>query len=181
MLSDYISFFTKIAKFAGDYSYLILYFSSLVLLWTKPNLYFYYNIGFFTCFLVNAIIKGLVQAPRPMDDPKKFTLIMENSKPFFFKDGVPFNIFGMPSGHTQFNAFSLTYIALATKDERAIFMYLVLFMLAVYNRIIYLHHSSFQILVGAILGFFLGIYFFYMADKNIMGKITEKIDDYGPL
>lgn len=172
---------SSLIKFTGDYSYLILYFSSLVLFWSKPNLYFYYNLGFFVCFLVNTVVKGIVQAPRPMDDPKKFALLIENGKPFFFKDGVPFNIFGMPSGHTQLNAFSVTFVALAGRNLRVTLVYVGLFILAIANRFIYLYHTPFQILVGGILGFFLGIYFFHMAEKGIMGKITEKIDDYGPI
>jgi hypothetical protein len=36
-------------------------------------------------------------------------------------------------------------------------------------------------LVGAICGAVFGYIFYFLAKENIVGKITEKMDDYGPL
>ena len=60
----------------GIFGPLILYFLSIYLLWNNDNLFFYYNIGIFMNALLNLIFKGIIQQPRPSEDPKTFHLAL---------------------------------------------------------------------------------------------------------
>lgn len=91
--------------FVGKFAPLILLFYSFFLLWHKENLFFYYTIGIFMNAVLNLVLKGIIQQPRPIDDPKLFKLALTHVKPHVFKTSIPFNIYGMPSGHAQSSLF----------------------------------------------------------------------------
>ena len=48
----------------------------IYLLWNKKNLFFYYIIGFLISALVNLVLKGLLQMPRPSEDTGRFNLLL---------------------------------------------------------------------------------------------------------
>jgi hypothetical protein len=58
----------------GGYSPVILILLSWYLLWEHKNLFFYYNVGLISNAVLNIILKGLIQEPRPMFDNKKIHL-----------------------------------------------------------------------------------------------------------
>jgi len=68
----------KVFYYVGGFGPLILLFSSLFLLWNKHNLFFYYSIGIFVNAILNLIIKGILQQPRPSEDPKLFNLALKH-------------------------------------------------------------------------------------------------------
>ena len=43
----------------------VLFFYSLLLLWNKNTLFYYYLYGFFLNVILNFILKGLIKEPRP--------------------------------------------------------------------------------------------------------------------
>lgn len=165
----------------GKYGPLILAFISLYLLKNKNFLFFYYTVGIFINAIINLILKGIIQQPRPYEDPKKFELAIKNGHKYTFKDGIPFNLFGMPSGHTQSALFSSTYIYLCTKEKNILYLYLAISFITAIQRVNNKMHSILQVLVGAICGITIGYCFYYMAEHQIKGVIREKPDDNGPL
>lgn len=56
----------------GEYGPVILIFISWYLLWNNHNLFFYYNVGIFVNAVLNLILKGIIQEPRPLFDNKRF-------------------------------------------------------------------------------------------------------------
>ena len=164
----------------GQYGPIILIIYSCYLLWDKSNLFFYYIVGIFINAILNLIIKGIIQEPRPSEDLKTFELLLKNGRRFLFKDGIPHDIFGMPSGHTQSSLFSTIFIFLSLRKLNILRVYLIISLIIMAQRVAFNHHTIWQVIVGAIVGGLFGYFMFYMAQNKLMGVIREKIDDYGP-
>jgi membrane-associated phospholipid phosphatase len=119
--------------------------------------------------------------PRPSVDGKTFDLALKNGKRFLFKDGIPYDILGMPSGHSQDVLFSTIFIWLSLRKRNILYIYLIISLLTIIQRVYYNHHTILQVIVGAIVGALLGYLFYYLASQKVKGKIREKMDDFGPL
>jgi len=165
----------------GEYGPIILIILSWYLLWNNENLFFYYNIGIFANAVLNLILKGIIQEPRPMFDDKKTSLIKTNAKSYFFQNGIPFDMFGMPSGHAQMSFFTTIFIYLSLKHKNLFYLYLIYSVFICYQRVKFDYHSLSQVIVGSIVGVAFGYYVYQLAREKIKGTIREKPDDNGPV
>jgi membrane-associated phospholipid phosphatase len=165
----------------GAYGPLILILLSIHLLWDHPNLFFYYNVGIFADAILNLVLKGVFQQPRPSEDQKMFDLSMRHGKRFLFKDGVPHDIFGMPSGHSESVLFSTVFIYLSLKQTNWLYVYLFISIITMAQRVSYKYHTILQVLAGAIVGVVIGYGIYFLAREKIKGHIHEKKDDNGPI
>jgi membrane-associated phospholipid phosphatase len=165
----------------GEYGPLLLIIISWFLLWNNKNLFFYYTIGIFTNTVINIILKGIIQEPRPLFDEKKMNLIKTHAKHYFFQNGIPFDIFGMPSGHAQASFFSTVFIYLSLKQNNLLYIYISLSLLTCYQRVKLEYHSIFQIIVGSIVGSVFAYFIYGLAREKIKGRIREKPDDNAPI
>jgi len=171
------------------YGPLILIVLSWFILWDKDNLFFYYTVGLFLNSILNIVLKGFFMEPRPNEqDLKKFNLAITTGKKFLFKNGIPFNIFGMPSGHVQSALFSTIYIYLCnysyTNNTYTIYnntstlksgydiLYLLvtISLITIFQRIYYKYHTILQVIVGGIVGGLFAYIMYYIANKNYFGK-----------
>ena len=176
---SYENIFETVIYKIGQYGPIILIILSFFFLWNYENLFFYYTIGVFINSILNIIIKGFLQQPRPSEDPKEFELALKNGKRFIFKDGmIPHDIFGMPSGHTQSALFSSFYIFLSLRKINILLFYLIISLIVIYQRIKYNYHTFFQTLVGAIIGILFSYYIYWLSMCKIQGKLSEKQDDF---
>jgi membrane-associated phospholipid phosphatase len=164
----------------GAYGPILLILLSWYLLWNHKNLFFYFNIGLFANGVLNLILKGLIQEPRPMFDGKRIKLITTYAKDYFFQNGIPFDIYGMPSGHAQMTFFMTCFMYLSLKHTNLLYFYLAFSLLICYQRVKYNYHSLTQIIVGAIVGISFAYFVYQFAREKIKGKIREKPDDDGP-
>ena len=165
----------------GKFGPLILIFLSMYLLWDSNNLFFYYIVGIFSDSILNLILKGTLQQPRPSEDIKQFNLALSHGKRFLFKDGIPHDIFGMPSGHSQSSLFSTVYIYMCLKKTNILYVYLLISFITVMQRVYFNYHTVLQVIAGAIVGGGFGYFVYYLAKEKIKGHITEKKDDFGPI
>jgi membrane-associated phospholipid phosphatase len=175
---------TLIDKFINlfDYGPFFLIILSWMVLWNKNSLFFYYTIGIFINTLINLILKGIIKQPRPLDDPRKFNLALTHGKRFLYQNGIPYDIFGMPSGHSQSVMFSTAFMYFALKNKSNIlYIYYIIALLTVIQRIYFNYHTIFQTIVGIIIGGLFGYTMFFLSGQQIIGKITEKLDDFGPI
>lgn len=164
----------------GIYGPMFLFITSATLLWNKEMLLFYYVVGMFLSSILNVALKLLFQQPRPSEDVQQFKLALTRGKYFVFKDGFPYGIFGMPSGHAQSCAFSTIFIYLSLKNKKWFYLYLVISAIVMSQRVAFNRHTIFQVIVGAFVGTFVGYGFLVLAKQKIKGFIKEKPDDYGP-
>lgn len=165
----------------GSYGPLFLLFYSVYLLWDKHNFFFYYIVGIFVNAILNLVLKGIIQQPRPTDDVNMFNLALTHGKRFIFKNGIPYDIFGMPSGHAQSCIFSTVFIYLVLRQKNILFIYCIISLITFLQRISFNHHTSLQVFVGSIVGFGFAYFMYSLAKEKIKGNIKEKPDDFGPL
>lgn len=165
----------------GQNGPLLLIILSWTLLWNYHNLFFYYNIGIFFNAIINIILKGIIQEPRPLFDSKNFNLIKTHAKKYYFQNGIPFDIFGMPSGHAQACAFSTAFIYFAFKNIKLTSLYLLISLLTCYQRVTFNYHTISQVIIGSFVGSFFALFIYNSAKENLKGKIKEKPDDFGPI
>jgi membrane-associated phospholipid phosphatase len=165
----------------GAYGPIILIILSWYLLWDNKNLFFYYTVGIFANSVINTILKGIIQEPRPMFDEKKIRLLKTHGKDYFFQNGIPFDIFGMPSGHAQAAYFSTVFIYLTLKQTNLLYIYIPLTLLTCYQRVKFDYHSISQVIVGGMSGSAFAYLVYYLARSKIKNIIREKPDDFGPV
>jgi membrane-associated phospholipid phosphatase len=163
----------------GERGPIILRIITIFVLWSRKNQLIYCMIGSFVCFLLNIALKGIFQQPRPSDntDTKTFHLALKNGKRFFFKNGIPDSIFGMPSGHTQICLFFTTFVFLSLKQYNILCVYVLISLLTAYQRVKHNHHTILQVVVGGIVGICLAYVTYILATNNIKGLIKQKLDD----
>ena len=170
-------FFKKI----GENGPMLLLFLTIFLLRNKHNLLFYYILFFILSLLLNIILKGFIQQPRPSIDTKTFNLMMKNKERYNYKHGIPYDIFGMPSGHSQSVLLSTIFIYLSLHDIKIAMLYLFITLITLTQRVLDNHHTILQVIFGSFIGCILGYLAYKMAQINLKGKNTAKKDDYGPL
>ena len=168
-------------KQIGSYGPLILLLFSIFLLRNKSNLLFYYILFFGISIILNVVLKGLIQQQRPCIDRETFQLMMRNKERYIKKNGVPYDIFGMPSGHSQSVVFSTIFIYLSLRDFNILLFYILISLITLFQRVINNHHTILQVVLGSFVGIVLGYIGYIMARINIEGKKTSKKDDYGPI
>lgn len=167
--------------FIGIYAPLMLFLSSLYLLWNKHNLFYYYLTGIFLSEILNLVLKGIIKEPRPLEDPKLFNIALKHSTRFKFVNGYPHDIFGMPSGHAQSVFFSTFFIYLALKDIKITIFYFIVALLTMYQRVLFKQHTVLQVFAGAIVGILFSGFIYMMARQKIVGILKAKKDDDGPI
>lgn len=170
-------FFEEFGKF-GPFFLIIL---SMYLLRNKNNLFFFYTVGLFIDAILNLVLKGIIQEPRPNVDPKTFNLALTHGRRFLYKDGIPYDIFGMPSGHSQSALFSTMFIYLALKNTRLSFIYLLSSLIIMAQRVEFKQHTILQCIIGGTIGAIFAYIMFYLSGQKMKGIITEKLDDFGPI
>jgi len=165
----------------GSYGPLLLIVLSWYVLWEYKTLFFYYNVGLVSNSILNVILKGIIQEPRPMFDSKKVHLAKTHGKEYFFQNGIPFDIFGMPSGHAQMSFFTTMFTYLSLRNNNLLYLFLLISLLICYQRVKYEFHSISQVIIGATVGSVIGYMFYLLAGEKIKGIIKEKPDDDGPI
>jgi len=165
----------------GSYGPNIILILSMFLLWDKNNMFFFYIIGLFIDFVLNLVLKGIIQQPRPSFDSKEIQLALKNNKRFVYKDGLPYDLFGMPSGHSSAVIFSSVFVFLVLRKTNWLYVYLLISVIVMTQRVVYKHHTIPQVLMGAFVGASLAYLLYSFAEKKVKGRIREKPDDYGPM
>jgi len=165
----------------GSYGPFFLLLLSIYLLWNEHNLFFYYLVGIVIDSLLNNILKGIIMQPRPCFDTRQVQLALKNNKRFLYKDGLPYDLFGMPSGHASGVIFSTLFVYFALRKTNWLYVYLVISFIVISERVVYNHHTISQVVVGSFLGVLLAYGMFELAQRKMKGRIREKPDDFGPL
>jgi len=142
----------------GFYGPEILFVATVILLQNKNSLVTIYGIGFAVSVILNFILKGLLQHPRPNDESHIFNIEK------LYRKNVTFDKYGMPSGHTQGVFFTTVYTFLCLSSTQLtipiIMFYTFVVFLTAYQRIKFKHHTFGQVFVGAIVGIILACLFY---------------------
>jgi membrane-associated phospholipid phosphatase len=135
----------------------------------------YYSLGSLICILTNIILKILIKQPRPKDDQANFNFLIQHNK------RIPYDKFGMPSGHAQFMVYTLVFMSYATRGYKYYWWLMSFFTLLTINTIIqrvrYDYHTVNQVLVGSLIGILFGVGTYYVTKSKLRGKMSAKEDD----
>jgi len=167
----------------GEKGPIILMLMSIFLLWSRQNQLIYCIIGAFVNLLLNIVLKGFFQQPRPSDNKntKLFQLAVKNGNTFIFNNGIPHSIFGMPSGHMQLCLFYTAFVFMSLRQYNILYVYLLISAVTAYQRVKHSHHTIFQVFVGSIVGICVGYAAYILTANKMKGRITFKPDDYAPI
>jgi len=155
---------------------MILFISSNYLLFQNNNNYnVIYIVGFLLTGIVNYILKGFFRYPRPIDNEMLFK--MEEK----YRQLMPFERYGMPSGHSQLVFYSTIYIYFVLKNIKILVFYLVISLLTLYQRVTSRQHFFSQTIVGAFIGSLMGYGFYKYTRNHLQGSLKLKQDDNAPI
>ena len=139
----------------------------------------------FTLIFNDLIFKNIFDRARPFEDPNLInnlvSIVNNNNTVYGLKPDSP----SFPSGHTfQFFAtFSaLLFFYIKRKEERTFYLPYVIFfgifgILMGFSRVLLSHHYFSDVIVGAIIGFIIGISSFYIIEYSptLLSKIKVKL------
>ena len=152
-----------------------LFCSSIVLLYKKKIMLSLFIIGSILNLSINYILKGVIKQPRPTEDIQIF-----NASKMLDKR-IGFERYGMPSGHAQMVFYSTAFIFFALNNGYISFVYLVVSIISMYQRVKYKNHTTSQVIAGAVAGAVTGYLFYFMATLKISGPLKLKMDDNAPI
>jgi len=109
----------------------ILFVTSIILLKKR----WLYIIGCAVNTFINILLKSIIRQKRP----GAYTNI------------IPYDNYGMPSGHAQFAMFSTIFIS-TLKNKKITLFYLLCCFLTMYQRVAYNYHTLEQVLAGFAVG-----------------------------
>ncbi len=165
---------TNLFKYSGIYAPGILGLFSLFLLRNKVNYLSFYIVGSIFNVILNIILKLILKEPRPKKNARILEIAVGNNYDF------DFDKYGMPSGHAQQCAFSLTFITLVLNNPAISSIYLGVTLLTLLQRYTYLDHSILQLVVGLFIGIGIGYLFYSICRKYIQGNIKMRPDEFAP-
>jgi membrane-associated phospholipid phosphatase len=156
----------------GFFAPSILFFLSVLLLRHMNNYLMFYVVGIILNTILNIILKLIIKEPRPSKEQKFIEIGVANG---FF---INFDKFGMPSGHAQHCGFSLAFITLVFNNPIITTLYLIITLSSLMQRYFYNNHTILQLVVGFMIGLFVGYITYLFGSKQITGNIKTKKDDY---
>jgi hypothetical protein len=167
-------------KTIGEYGPIILILTNIWLLFGKQHFLFYYVIFILISILINLFLKQLIKQPRPSIDLNTFNMTLKNNERFIKRDGVPYDIFGMPSGHTQSVIYSTIYNYLVFRNMKMTFWFVLISFITMFQRVAYNHHTVSQIVVGFIVGALLAYVAYYFPEKKLSSivKANHNYNNY---
>jgi membrane-associated phospholipid phosphatase len=104
-----------------------------------------------------------------------------HAKDYFFQNGIPFDMYGMPSGHAQTAFFITVFLYLSLKHRNLLYLCIIFSLIICYQRVKFEFHSTIQVIVGSIIGSIVGYIFYQLAREKIKGQVREREDDHGPI
>lgn len=151
---------------------LILFILSIFFLRNKTKYILFFIYGFVFNNILNALLKLLIQEPRPSKDQKAIEIGITNGA------RIGFDKYGMPSGHAQNAGFALAFITFSLRSPGITGLYTIISLISMYQRYLYSNHTILQLVVGFFIGIVCGYGAYLFATKYITGDIKMKKDDY---
>jgi membrane-associated phospholipid phosphatase len=146
----------------------ILFVITICLLNNKPNYLKFFISGFILNNILNILLKICIKEPRPSNDRTTVETAIYNG------ERVSFDKYGMPSGHAQNCGYCLAFITMVYNSPIITGIYIIISCLSMYQRYSFNNHTILQLLVGFIIGLFVGYVLYTITNKYIVGNIKEK-------
>ena len=166
-----MSFLINAMDYIGWQSFIILFVASVVLLRNRTRLLYYYLFGIPLNSMLNYLLKGMIQDPRPSTDTELIKIALHNGK------RIGNDVYGMPSGHAQNAFYSIAFIHFTFNNYGLTACALLLGLLTMYQRVKYNNHTIYQVIAGAMVGSFVGYTSYWFGSKPRGIHYAPKPDD----
>jgi membrane-associated phospholipid phosphatase len=153
------------------YMPILLFLISSFLLRNKMKYLSYFVAGYVANNGLNAVLKLIIQEPRPSNDLRALEIGISNG------ERISFDKFGMPSGHAQTCGFALVFMSLVFDSPKMTAFYLVISFITMAQRYIFNNHTILQLIVGFVTGGLFGFLTYMIANNKIMGSLKMRPDD----
>lgn len=167
---NFPSIFTDIIDYLGFYSYRILFWIAVIILFVKEKYGFLFFFVFFYYILkiIVKIIKPIIRNPRPL-----------YPIPFYINENLTgFEKFGFPSGHASSSFYVLSYLWYCSGAGNWTWVYpffLFICICALYQRYVYRRHTFIQLIAGMLIGLAFGKYVAQLIQKTKKWKFSRFI------
>lgn len=140
---------TTMLEFIGFNSRWILFYTNIIVLLCSAefNYTILYSAIFYLDHFINHTLKSIIKEHRPSGFANK-------------SDGGNYSSnahkYGMPSGHAETTFMSLAFLYNTVKCWPVLFIELCICLITLYQRFVFKKHTPLQLVVGAIIGTFIG-------------------------
>lgn len=141
LLEHYTDFFWGIGYFGWQIS--SIYALYVTYIYSFVSFIIYIFIFLLSGWTNHIVLKNYIDDPRPID-----------STPFLTSEHFRKKSNGMPSGHAQLTAFTLTIAYLLSNQY--LYQSIALFLITVYQRYVFKNHTIQQLFVGGVIGIIIG-------------------------
>lgn len=126
-----------------------------------------YSIGFLLQIIFNAWLKTVIKQKRPSITNKQIKSATSKGSNIIMRDGFPYEIYGMPSGHATISTYSTLFSRLVINNNHLNMLNVFLLVLTLIHRYVANHHTLMQLLFGTIIGI-ITTYFYveYVVQRN---------------
>ena len=167
--------FPLFLNYIGLYAPIILFFLTLFFLRNMSNFLNIFLQGFILNNILNILLKLFFKDPRPSENKRLIQIGVENGNYFNFDN------YGMPSGHAQNCGYFLTYCAFVLQNYYINLIYLIITIITLLQRYINKNHTILQLIVGLIIGLFVGYLTYIVGQKYIQGNLKMKPEEDAPI
>jgi len=161
--------------YIGLYSSGILFIFSLFFLRHIRNFLHFFVYGFIVNNIFNVLLKIFIKDARPDELQKAIETGIVNGS------YIGFDKFGMPSCHSQNCGFYLSFITLTLNDPYITTLYASISIMTILQKYFYARNSILQLIIGLLLGIWLGYLTHVISTQYIVGNIDIKDDEYAPI
>ena len=137
LVNHFVDLFWGIGYFGWQFS--MLYAAYISYSFSGIYLAIYLFVFVLSGLINHLVLKRYIYGPRPL-----------GSKPFLANEHFKKHVNGMPSGHAQQAAFSLTYAYLLS--GKYAYETIALFLLTLFQRYVYKNHTLMQLVAGSLIG-----------------------------
>ena len=141
MISNTLERIIDYIGFMGPMILIIIYSFALI---NKPDYLSIFVIGLAANIVLNKALKFIIREPRP-SNPIEY---LSNDNNIYVSEEK----YGMPSGHTQWAGFSVTFFNMITRSPAWLLVGLIISGLTFKQRLKYRRHTLSQLIVGSITG-----------------------------
>jgi membrane-associated phospholipid phosphatase len=144
----------------GFYAPYLMFLTTFFYSWNRKVYLMGYLVFFAANTLLNKLLKLTFREPRPTD----YQIFAD------FEKTTGEEIFGMPSGHAQSVAFSITFLYLLTNHTTLFLITSFIGSICVYQRWKYRRHTINQLVIGSFIGAVFGRIAYYLITKYLKTK-----------
>jgi membrane-associated phospholipid phosphatase len=165
----------------GGYGFVGMWLCVVSWLWNHDNRVslYVFCVGTVLCVLLNVLLKVLFCIPRANLTAMQREAVRRGAWFVYLPPhGIPYDLYGFPSGHAQLAWSILTYAWFLSLPALVLGMLSVVTGLTCIQRYLGLHHTLSELVGGTVVGMCVGYAMYVCKLRYTRGKVTPKQNDW---